>query len=928
MDHVNYIGEHAWAGQLGHLLTIVSFSGALLALVSFVLHTQTKDLGWRTVGRAAFRLHSIAVIGIVVTLFTMLFNHWFAFDYVWKHSNLEMPLRYIASCFWEGQEGSFLLWTFWTMVLGNLLIWKAKTWEGPVLAVFALVQVFLSTMLLGIYVFHIRVGSSPFLLIRELPENLGLPWTNLPNYFALIPQFKDGRGLNPLLQNYWMVIHPPTLFFGFASTLIPFAFAIAGLWTKRVKEWMEPALPWTFFGIAVLGTGILMGGAWAYESLSFGGFWAWDPVENASLVPWLTLVGTGHLLLINKRKDTSLFTALFLALLTFLLVLYSTFLTRSGVLGDTSVHSFTGEGMLPGLLIFMLTFVTLAVASLNTDRTDRLFYFGISLVIFVLGVSLEVQVPAIILFTIVSIVMTVVAYRKGPFHHNEEEQVLSREFWLFIGSLVLMLSAMQIIFSTSMPVFNLLLAPFHNAFEGLHNLTGWNWPHALAQAKLAPPVEAKAHYNKWQVPFAFIVAMLVAFGQYLRYKNTDRKKFFRELSFSFIGALLLTILGVWWLHYSLVEGNLVALLFATCFAILSNAFYIPMVLKGKLSKAGPSIAHVGFSMVLLGALVSTSRENIVTHNQKGPVLNFLNKDFHDNTDMLLYMHDTLPVGDHFVTYLGKRQKGVNLYYDMDWMSAVPRSYQAGDTVRYRSMLFIAKDDHVAGKEFLLDQPTHWDPIETVTRRVLWHAKNWTPRIPGPKEFALEPLVQINPRFGNVAEPSTKHWPDHDLYTHIKYAKLDTTADGYMPARLYEKNVGDTIVTPTCLIVIDSIRTLRDSVTIARLGPDFTVYILNMRVRDLYDESRWFEAQPVVIYHGDQNVGSKGFAVPELNVKFDLASVKGNAVGLNVSEREFVIMQAIIFPGINILWIGCLLMAFGSIMAVRQRVRAKSGKAKA
>ena len=242
------------------------------------------------------------------------------------------------------------------MVLGNLLIWKAKTWEGPVLAVFALVQVFLATMLLGIYVFDVRVGSSPFLLIRELPENIGLPWTKLPTYLAMIPQFKDGRGLNPLLQNYWMVIHPPTLFFGFASTLIPFAFAIAGLWTRRVKEWMEPALPWTFFGIGVLGTGILMGGAWAYEALSFGGFWAWDPVENASLVPWLTLVGTGHLMLINKRKDTSLFTTLFLALLTFLLVLYSTFLTRSGVLGDTSVHSFTGEGMLPGLLIFMLTF--------------------------------------------------------------------------------------------------------------------------------------------------------------------------------------------------------------------------------------------------------------------------------------------------------------------------------------------------------------------------------------------------------------------------------------------------------------------------------------------------------------------------------------------------------------------------------------------
>ncbi|HRN38414.1 MAG TPA: hypothetical protein PLL18_16025, partial [Flavobacteriales bacterium] len=156
-------------------------------------------------------------------------------------------------------------------------------------------------------------------------------------------------------------------------------------------------------------------------------------------------------------------------------------------------------------------------------------------------------------------------------------------------------------------------------------------------------------------------------------------------------------------------------------------------------------------------------------------------------------------------------------------------------------------------------------------------------------------------------------------THIRYAKLDTTSDGFMPERLYEKSIGDTIVTPTCLVLLDSVRSVRDSVTIARLGPDFTVYVLDMRVRDLYDEHRWFEAHPVVIYHNDQPVGSKGFDIPELNVKFDLATVNGNKVGLNMSEREFVIMQAILFPGINILWIGVILMTLGTWHAVRYRV---------
>jgi cytochrome c-type biogenesis protein CcmF len=498
--------------------------------------------------------------------------------------------------------------------------------------------------------------------------------------------------------------------------------------------------------------------------------------------------------------------------------------------------------------------------------------------------------------------------------------LLSREFWLFIGSLVLLLSAAQITFSTSMPVFNLLLAPFKGALEGLHQATGWDWAHRLAQAKLAPPVEAKAHYNKWQVPFAFIVALLVGIGQYLRYKQTDRSKFFRELRLSLLGALLITALCTWLLHYRLAEGNLVALLFATCFAALANLTYIPVILKGKLAKAGPSIAHTGFALLLLGALISMSRERKISHNTSGPVLSYLNKDFNDAQDMLLYLGDTVPAGDFFVTFKGKHQEGVNLHYDMDWFNARPRSYQAGDTVRVRNSLFIATDHHVAGPVFLADQPAHWRPLETFSRRELWRTRPWSTHEPGPKAFQLAPMVQINPRFGNVAEPSTKHWPARDLYTHIRYAKLDTTTDGFMPARLYEKNIGDTIVTPLCVILIDSVHNVRDSVTIARLGPDFTVHVVHMRVRDLYDADRWFEARPVVIYHDGQNVGSKGFDIPELDVRFDLASVSGDRVGLNVSEREFVIMQAILFPGINILWIGCILMAIGTFVAVWQRLR--------
>src|SRR5690606_22423412 len=146
------------------------------------------------------------------------------------------------------------------------------------------------------------------------------------------------------LQNYWMVIHPPVLFFGFALTLFPFAYAIAALWKNDYKSMIKPLLRWSVAATGMLGLGIMMGGAWAYESLNFGGYWAWDPVENASLVPWMILISALHTLLIYKSTGRSIKITLIFFVLAFLFVWYSTFLTRTGVLGDTSVHSFTGEG--------------------------------------------------------------------------------------------------------------------------------------------------------------------------------------------------------------------------------------------------------------------------------------------------------------------------------------------------------------------------------------------------------------------------------------------------------------------------------------------------------------------------------------------------------------------------------------------------------
>ena len=206
-------------------------------------------------------------------------------------------------------------------------------------------QIFLVLMLLGLYIFNVRIGSSPFTLTRNELEG---PIFSQPDYLSYI---KDGIGLNPLLRNYWMVIHPPILFLGFASTIVPIAFAYSSLLTKDWGGWVKVTLPWALFSACVLGTGIMMGGKWAYESLSFGGYWAWDPVENAAFVPWLILVAGLHCMAVFNSTKNALRASYFFIILTYLFVLYSTFLTRTGILGDTSVHAFTEAGTAMNILI-------------------------------------------------------------------------------------------------------------------------------------------------------------------------------------------------------------------------------------------------------------------------------------------------------------------------------------------------------------------------------------------------------------------------------------------------------------------------------------------------------------------------------------------------------------------------------------------------
>ena len=144
---INYVGEHLWAGTLGNLLVILSFIAALFALVSYYKASTTSDSSWRPLGRLGFRLHSLATIMIFGLLLFMLANHYFEYHFIWQHTSNDMPMKFLMSSFWEGQEGSFLLWSFGHIALGNMLIWTAGKWENKVMTVFSSVQVFMSSML-------------------------------------------------------------------------------------------------------------------------------------------------------------------------------------------------------------------------------------------------------------------------------------------------------------------------------------------------------------------------------------------------------------------------------------------------------------------------------------------------------------------------------------------------------------------------------------------------------------------------------------------------------------------------------------------------------------------------------------------------------------------------------------------------------------
>lgn len=591
MEDIQYLGENLLPGEIGQAMLVLSFVAGLLAMVAYFFATQQRNTpegaNWTRIGRWSFLAHGVGIYSVIGILFYLMINQHFEYQYVQAHVSEDLPMRYIFSAFWEGQEGSFMLWMFWHVVLGVILMRTAGRWEAPTLSVLSLIQVFIGSMLLGIYVGFgddpSKLGSNPLMLLREVVD---APIFASADYLSQI----QGTGLNPLLQNYWNTIHPPTLFLGFASTSIPFCYAIAGLWTGDHKDWLRPGLRWGLFSGFILGTGILMGGAWAYEALSFGGYWAWDPVENMSLVPWLILIAGIHTNLIARNTGQSIRSTYVYYLLTFVFIVYSTFLTRSGVLGDTSVHAFTEMGLEAQLIAFIVTFSVLSVAMLLANHKS---------------------IPSPI----------------------KEEDAASKEFWMFIGSLVLLFSAGLIAASTSLPVYNKIVQLFDPTYAG---------------RVITDPVP---HYNKHQLWIAVFIGLLAGTAQHLRYrKKSDLKKYAQRWGVHIGIAAVFSYLTSLWIEIPAWQYTL--LLFTSWFTVASNADYLIRFARTNIKMAGSITSHIGFGLMIIGILASGLNQRVISNNpfvMDGLIQGASDEQLRKN--VLLFKNSPLIMEDYEVTYV-------------------------------------------------------------------------------------------------------------------------------------------------------------------------------------------------------------------------------------------------------------------------------------
>ena len=563
----------------GSIFIAVAAVAALASAVFYYLNYKNETYNY-SLARLTYHIMMVNVIGASVFLLYLILSHQFQFKYIYENTSTDLPVGFLISTFWAGQEGSFLFWSLLTAFAGLFVMGflrKKPEMEGSVMAVIAAVVFFMVVLLLPglkspfatlseeayhISASHVNLNTiltvdpqtgeeklrfnflndfvresndgTTFLLIDEQLESL-LEAANTP----LRAIIAEGRGLNPLLQNFWMQIHPPILFLGFAMCVVPFAFAMAGLMRREYATWVGYSFPWTLSAMGVLGMGIMLGGYWAYGVLGWGGYWAWDPVENASLVPWLTGSALVHTMIVQRRSQKKAKGAgrygkanLILAILTFVLVIYSTFLTRSGILADASVHSF-GD---PGQMVYVVLLAFLSV----------FFFSGLFLIVRRWN---EIDTS----------------------YEEKEESVTSRELTLFTSAVALCASALIVFTGTSLPIFG-------------------------------PQVET-SFYDEMHLPLAILIGLLNGVSFLFKWRTTNMNEMYKQLAISGGLAVVATVITA--VVGGMQEIMIILFVLAGFFTIIVNVQFAFEVVKGNWLRLGAYIGHIGIGFFFLGVAASS-----------------------------------------------------------------------------------------------------------------------------------------------------------------------------------------------------------------------------------------------------------------------------------------------------------------------------------
>jgi cytochrome c-type biogenesis protein CcmF len=301
----------------------------------------------RNAALVAFALLSLASLIIVYLLVT----NDFSVHYVWEVSSRAMSPFLRVTALWGGQSGSLLFWSW--LMSGFMAAVLARKWHENRDLMPWVIVVTAGTL----FFFEILslVISNPFIRLWQLPNGNVLDNRLFAPVGAVLLHPQDGQGLNPLLRHFGMIGHPPATYLGFTGFVIPYAFAMAALITRRSVDsaWIATTRRWTLIAWAFLGVGLFLGGRWAYDVLGWGGYWGWDPVENAMLMPWLTATAFLHSVMIQERRGMLKVWNMVLIIVTYSLVMFGTFITRSGVIG--SVHAFSKSAIGPLFFVFIAT---------------------------------------------------------------------------------------------------------------------------------------------------------------------------------------------------------------------------------------------------------------------------------------------------------------------------------------------------------------------------------------------------------------------------------------------------------------------------------------------------------------------------------------------------------------------------------------------